>query len=120
MRTALIQAAEELHRISGIAADATHANADSATLLSISAPLRKLVEDIEGLTVARGRVLGESWENLSSHAQVSPERLRKRWSPAKQQRLLARQPAAPTRVPAPPRGHTAPPRVPVRGATAED
>ncbi|MFD8288028.1 helix-turn-helix domain-containing protein [Streptomyces lavendulae] len=52
--------------------------------------IENLVEDAKAAAVARGRARGESWKDMATGTGSSPDHLRKRWTPDRVTRRLAR------------------------------
>ncbi|MEU6311461.1 helix-turn-helix transcriptional regulator [Streptomyces sp. NPDC047014] len=52
--------------------------------------IENLVEDTKAAAVARGRARGDSWRDMAEGSGVSPDHLRKQWTPDRVARRLAR------------------------------
>ncbi|MBT1187231.1 helix-turn-helix transcriptional regulator, partial [Streptomyces sp. CJ_13] len=75
----MIYSAEALNKGASAYLAAAHTTPSSPALLAELGKFWVLVQDAEAALVHRGRLQGESWDNLANSTHVSKERLRKRW-----------------------------------------
>ncbi|MFG2402567.1 helix-turn-helix domain-containing protein [Streptomyces lydicus] len=111
-------AAEDLNRSASDFLAAVQQNTPTPLLLHRIKSIQQMVEDAEAAAIRRGRLQGDPWKALAQPMNVSPERLRKRWTEEKLDRRLHRRrknrdgpvPTTPRRTP--PENTTSPPKEP--------
>lgn len=114
----LNEAAEDLNRSASDFLAAAQQKTPTPLLLHRIKGLQQMVEDAEAAAIRRGRLQGDPWKVLAQPMNVSPERLRKKWTEEKLDRRLHRRrsnrdgPASGARRRTPPEGTTSPPRGP--------
>ncbi|MFF7705714.1 helix-turn-helix domain-containing protein [Streptomyces lydicus] len=83
-------AAEDLNRSASDFLEAVQQNTPTPLLLHRIKGIQQIIEDAEAAAIRRGRLQGDPWKALAQPMNVSPERLRKRWTEEKLDRRLHR------------------------------